>query len=92
MAEERTGAVAKECRELEGRLTALRESAEEQEHRATSGCWPWAQRRCRGPGGFVFPLVSDAAFCNNGRTSSSRDSGYVLVDAGKGSCWRIRRG
>ena len=40
---------------------------------------PWARE-------VIFPRASGAAFCNNSRTSLSRDSGHVLVNTGKGSC------
>ena len=45
---------------------------------------PWA-------GEVIFPRALYSAFCNDGRTSSSRGSGHVLIDAGKGSCRRVRR-
>ena len=40
----------------------------------------------------AFSRASCAAFCNDGSTSLSRGSGYVLVDTGKGSCWCVGRG
>ena len=46
---------------------------------------PWA-------GEVIFPRASGATFCNNGRTSLSCESRHVLIDAGKGSCWRVGHG